>query len=178
MSARQLGPVVGEAGGDLETHAAVLFDEIEHCRPGSDKRFDQGVVHRVQGLCAQVAQRIVDREVPVGGSLMGGDPSDPARDGGGLADGRRLLEHRHRGAGDCRAQGCRESGAAAAEHDDIECLTPQYDWVSLQLSCVDSCRAASMTAPFARITTSSRCEMRLMQVGGAGAGRLTGTASP
>lgn len=43
---RQLGTIVGKAGGDLELEAAVGLDEIEHRRAGPHERFDQLVVHR------------------------------------------------------------------------------------------------------------------------------------
>src|ERR1700683_5269039 len=65
--------------------------------------------------------------------------------------------------------------------------TPRYPFSSpsahlqlthLQLNSADNWLAALMTASLPRITTSSRWEMRLMQVGGDGAWRWTAPARP
>ena len=83
---------------------------------------------------AGIASASADRQFPVGGTVVGGDPHDATRHRGGPADGRGLLEDLHRGAGDRRGQcGC-ERGAAAAEHDDIDFMVPRHGLLSLQLS--------------------------------------------
>ena len=100
------------------------LDEVEHRRAGPHERFDQRVVHRTERLRAQVSQGVGDRQFPVGRTVMGGDPHDATRHRGGPADGRGLLEHLHRGAGDRRGQRGGEPGAAAAEHDDVDFVVP------------------------------------------------------
>lgn len=123
-SSRELGPVVGEAGRDLEVKAAVRLDEVEHRRAGAHERLDQLVVHRTEGLRAQILQRVGGRQFPVGTTVVGRYPHDAAGHGGGAADGRCLLVNLHRSARHGRGQRGGETGAATAEHDDVDFVVP------------------------------------------------------
>ena len=77
-----------------------------------------------------------------------------------------------------------QPGAAAAEHDDVDLVVPighvlnPFGAGDPQDRIADSSLAALMTASLPCITTSSRCEMRLMHVGGDGGCLRTGTARP
>ena len=110
------------------------------------------------------------------------DPHHATRHRGGATDGRGLLVDGHRGAVGGGGQGSRESGASAAEHNDVDFMVPRRHSVlpscSGQLRIADNSLAALTTASLPRITTSSRCEIRLMQVGGDGGSRWTATAKP
>ncbi|OOK74679.1 hypothetical protein BZL29_4331 [Mycobacterium kansasii] len=104
----------------------MFLDEVEHGRAGTHERFHQCVVHRSPRLRAQVLQGLGHRQLTVGTAVMSRNPGYAARDSGGPADGRRLLEHRYRCAGDRCGQCGGEPGTAAAEHHDIEFLIPPH----------------------------------------------------
>jgi hypothetical protein len=124
LPARQLGPVVGESGRDLEAHAAVGLDEVEHPRTRPHERLDHFVVHGAVGLRTQITQRVGLSQFATGRTVMGGDPHDAAGHRGGAAHRRRLLEDLHRRPGDrCRQSGC-QPRAPRTEYDDIDFLVP------------------------------------------------------
>ncbi|PQM49125.1 hypothetical protein C1Y40_00650 [Mycobacterium talmoniae] len=184
LSAGQLRLVVGKTGGDLEPQTAVCLNEVQHRLPGAHERVDQRVVHRAERLRPQIGQRVVHAERGVRGAVVRGDPGDAPGDRGGAADGRGPLVERDRGAVRGGRQGRGEAGTAAAADDDIDFVVPRRHRLGplcdrdAQLRIADNCLAACRTASLPRRTTSSRCEIRLMQVGGDGGTRCTGTARP
>ncbi len=139
--AGQLGLVIGKALGDGEAQLAVFLDEIEHCRAGPHEGVHQIGVHVAQRLGLQIVDGVGDRQWPVGAAVVGRYPHDAAGDRGGAAHRGRLLVDRDRGAVDRRGQRGGESGATAAQDDDVDLGVPVDALVPAGL--VDSVRVTS-----------------------------------